>query len=198
MTGSKWALTPPFTGVVARDVVAGILGCDSAQQVARVAVQEAAARGARVRFLHVVPEGASPDERDESDTLSFTAALRALREFPRVPVTFEVAEGEPGPVFVERSTEAGILVVAADDPADELVAAGGPAAQHRSPAGIVAGTGSTAAPEANGRPARVRPAGSTASTTSTTATAAQVAAYCQRHAACDVLTVRSVHGSPAA
>lgn len=139
MTGSKWALTPPFTGIVARDVVAGVLGPAGAHAVARAAVQEAAARGARVRFLHVLPAGTPEGERDDSDSFSFAAALRALREFPRVPVTFEVAEGDAGPVLVERSAEASVLVIAADE-VDQ--------------------------PDA--------------------------AAYCHRHARCDVLTVRSV------
>lgn len=117
MTGSKWALTPPLTGIAARDVVAGLLGLAGTHAVARAAAQEAASRGARVRFVHLVPDGTDPAQRDEADNASFAAALRALREFPRVPVTFEIAEGDPGPALVERSAGADILVVAADDPA---------------------------------------------------------------------------------
>ena len=72
--------------------------------------------------------------RDDGSA-TFTAALRALREFPRVPVTFEAAVGEPGAVLVEHTTDADILVLAAGLPED-------------------------------------------------------VAAYCRRHASCDILTVR--------
>lgn len=131
-------MTPPFTGVVARDVVAGLLGTEGAHTVARAAVQEAATRGARVCFLHVVPpipEGESqlPDVVEANAT--FTASLRALREYPRVPVIFEVAAGDPGQALVEHSVDAGVLVVSALLPTD-------------------------------------------------------VAAYCHRHAHCDILTVR--------
>ncbi|GAB95080.1 nucleotide-binding universal stress UspA family protein [Kineosphaera limosa] len=177
MTRSNWALTPPLTGIVARDVVAGLLDSGSAQQVARAAVQEAAARGARVRFLHVVPEGTALEEREASDSKNFTAALRALREFPRVPVTFEVAEGEPGPVFVDRSAEAGILVIAADDPIEAET--GGRASAAAGRRACAAGT------SGRGRGGERR----------SMSRAAQLAAYCQRYAACDVLAVRYVPGA---
>ncbi|MDO5712534.1 MAG: universal stress protein [Micrococcales bacterium] len=142
MTRGNWALTASLTGIVARDVVAGLLGSEGAQAVARAAVQAAASRGARVRFLQVIeaPAGAdvhplAVDGATDERNAAFTAALRALREFPRVPVTFELAAGDPGPVLVERSADAGILVLAATLPED-------------------------------------------------------VTSYCQRHAACDILTVR--------
>lgn len=154
MTGSKWALTPPFTGIVAKDVVAGLLGHHTVQFVARAAVAEAASRGARVRFVHVVTTGLSAQERDEAVNLGFAAALRALREFPRVPVTFEAAEGEPGPALVECSAAAGILVIAAGEGRDLCDDAAAP-----DPEVVVA---------------------------------QELAAYCQRNARCDVLTVRPV------
>lgn len=177
-------MSPPFTGVAAKDVVAGLLSAHGAAAVARAAVKEAASRGARVRFLQVSSDvssdapasraGPTPQvEADRSEPVeptapveqveqveqtvpvgqveapdpaagtgalqesnaTFTAALRALREFPRVPVTFEVATGEPGAVLVERTRDAEILVLAADLPGD-------------------------------------------------------VADYCRRHAACDILSVR--------
>ncbi len=134
-------MTPSYTGIVARDVVAGLLSAEGAQTVARAAVQEAATRGARVRFLQVVPPVADgqaqvPEVVEETNA-TFTASLRALREYPRVPVTFEVAEGDPGEVLVEHTADAGVLVLSASLPAD-------------------------------------------------------LAAYCHRHAHCDVLTVRPV------
>lgn len=163
MTESKWALTPPFTGIVARDVVAGLTAADGAHAVARAAVKEAAVRGARVRFLHVVSPDTPAAEREAGDSGMFAGALRALREFPRVPVTFEVAEGEPGPVLVERSTDASILVIAAEEPDDAGDAAPGPSPRPRGDA--------------------TRPGAGLAAPLS-------AAAYCHRHATCDVLTVR--------
>ena len=110
MTGSKWALTPPLTGIAARDVVAGLLGLAGTHAVARAAAQEAASRGARVRFVHLVPDGTDPAQRDEADNASFAAALRALREFPRVPVTFEIAEGDPVLRHARRAVSDGRIV----------------------------------------------------------------------------------------
>ena len=164
MTGSKWALTPPLTGIAARDVVAGLLGLAGTQAVARAAAQEAASRGARVRFVHLVPVGTDAAQRDEADNASFAAALRALREFPRVPVTFEIAEGDPGPALVERSVGADILVVAAGDPA----------------AGHAGHAGHSGAPDTE--PSKPTEASDVHEA---------LAAYCQRHAECDVLTVRT-------
>lgn len=115
MTRGKWAVSPPFTGIVAKDVVAGLLGPRGAQAVARAAVQEAASRGARVRFLQVTP---APAGSSEENNATFAAALRALREYPRVPVTFEGAVGDPGQVLVEHTRDADILVLDAGVPDD--------------------------------------------------------------------------------
>ena len=79
----------------------------------------------------------TPEQRAALDESIFTAALRALREAPRLPVTFEVVDGDPADTFVRRSEGASVLVVA-----------------HNTA-------------DADGA----------------------VAAYCQRHARCDVLTV---------
>lgn len=145
MTTRKWAAVAPAAGVPIPDVVAGLLNDETASAVARAAVREAISRGARVRFLQVVLPGSSAQERILSDEVTFAAALKALRESPRVPVTFEVIEGEPGPAFVERSEEASVLVV------------GSLADDEESPA-----------------------------------------AYCQRHARCDLLTVKRPRDSAAA
>lgn len=56
------------------------------------------------------------DERASSDGFTFSAALRALREAPRVPVTFEVIEGDAARTFVERSDRASLLIVGTDAP----------------------------------------------------------------------------------
>lgn len=98
------------------DVVAGLVAGPSAASVARTAVREALTRGARVRFVQVLTPRGSEADRDADGASTFAAALRALRERPRVPVSFEVAVGEPGPTLVERSRRAGLLVVGEDRP----------------------------------------------------------------------------------
>lgn len=101
------------TGSVASilDVVAGLLPGDSAADVARAAVREATKRGARVRFVQLLAHGPAQDG-DDGGFRTFEAALAALRESPRVPVSFEIAAGEPGPELVRRSRGAGLVVVA--------------------------------------------------------------------------------------
>ncbi|MDO5626951.1 MAG: universal stress protein [Mobilicoccus sp.] len=102
------------------DVVAGMLPGPSAAKVAKTAVTEAASRGGRVRFLQVL--GGNTEEKDSGEASTFAAALKALREVPGVPVSFEVSVGEPGRVIVERSRGAALLVIGGDDPdvVDEL------------------------------------------------------------------------------
>lgn len=106
-----------------RDVVAGMVDGVMAVSVARAAVREAVARGARVRFLQVLPDGLTPEERAVADETTFAAALRALREAPRVPVTFETVEGDVASLFVQRSTNASVLVIAHEDAEDDAVTA---------------------------------------------------------------------------
>lgn len=126
------------------DVVAGLLELRGAGAVARAAVREAIARGSRIHFLQAHPTDVEPDDVSAHDSATFEAALRALRDSPEVPVTFEVTNGDPGAAFVERSGTAGVLVVG--------------------------GCGESAA---------------------------EVAAFCQAHATCDVLTVHAdaYHGA---
>lgn len=113
MTTTRWSSHPARRAPVG-DVVAGLSGGGAAPSVARAAVREAVARGARVRFLQVLTGALSPDERAVCEEATFTAALRALREAPRLAVTFEVVDGDPGPTFVHRSEGASVLVVAQD------------------------------------------------------------------------------------
>ncbi len=89
-----------------------------AVSVAKAAVREAVARGARVRFLQVLRDGLTPEERAVADETIFAAALRALREAPRVPVTFETVEGDVASLFVQRSANASVLVIAHEDGED--------------------------------------------------------------------------------
>ncbi|MCA0437551.1 MAG: universal stress protein [Austwickia sp.] len=121
MTTTRWP-SQPARRVPVGDVVAGLAGDGAAGSVARAAVREAVARGARVRFLQVLRGGLSADERAACDEATFTAALRALREAPRLAVTFEVVDGDPGPTFVRRSEGASVLVVAQDQRTETGVA----------------------------------------------------------------------------
>lgn len=113
MTTTRWPSHPARRAPVG-DVVAGLSGDGAASSVARAAVREAVSRGARVRFLQVLRRGLTPDERAACEEATFTAALRALRDSPRLAVTFEVVDGDPGPTFVRRSEGASVLVVAQD------------------------------------------------------------------------------------
>lgn len=121
MTTTRWPSQPARRAPVG-DVVAGLSGDGAAPSVARAAVREAVARGARVRFLQVLRGGMAPEDRAACDEATFAAALRALRESPRLAVTFEVVDGDPGPTFVRRSQGASVLVVAQDGSADGGVA----------------------------------------------------------------------------
>lgn len=127
-------------GHLVPDVVAGLVPGTGSSTVAKAAVREAVSRGARVRFLQVVPSDADDHDRAALDTAMFSAALKGLRESAKVPpTTFEIVEGDARTLLVEHSREALLLVVGSDD-------------GHE---------------------------------------ASDLAAYCQEHAECDVLTVRS-------
>ena len=88
------------------DVVAGLLNDGRAERVARVAVDEALRRGARLRFIQVVEAGLSPDEIADADQATFRAAVRALRGFRGIPCRFEVVTGDPTAMilYVEHSS----------------------------------------------------------------------------------------------
>lgn len=95
-------------------VVAGLVNDGSAVRVAKAAVQEAVRLGATVRFVQVVPEDVDEDTLAAADTATFRAALRALRGHPRTPSTFELVQGQPQEVLVDRSRHAAVLFVGAD------------------------------------------------------------------------------------
>lgn len=84
------------------DVVAGMPFGPLAPSVARAAVHEAVRYGARVWF-QALQAGTSDQARAGADDQTFSAALRALREAPRVRVAFETVVGEAEQIFVERS-----------------------------------------------------------------------------------------------
>lgn len=93
------------------DVVAGLLNDGRAERVARVAVDEALRRGARLRFIQVVEAGLSPDEIADADQATFRAAVRALRGFRGIPCRFEVVTGDPTAMLIELAHSASALIV---------------------------------------------------------------------------------------
>jgi hypothetical protein len=99
-----------------RDVVAGLVNDGLAAHVAGAAVREAVHRGARVRFVQVLPTGLSTEDRSEMDVAMFGVALRAMHKQRRVPCTFETVEGDAALTLVERSSGAAVLVVGRDRP----------------------------------------------------------------------------------
>jgi hypothetical protein len=112
--------TPTAAGtpspILAPDVVAGLVNDGMATLVAAAAVREAVHRGSRVRFVQVLPEGLSAEDRTEMDVAMFGVALRALHQQRRVPCTFETVEGDAAPTLVARSRGAAVLVVGRDAP----------------------------------------------------------------------------------
>jgi hypothetical protein len=112
-----------------RDVVAGLVNDGFATHVAGAAVREAVHRGARVRFIQVLPTGLSAEDRSDRDVAMFGVALRALHRQRRVPCTFETVEGDPAQTLVERSRGAAVLVVGRDSP-DALVRVGQYCQEH--------------------------------------------------------------------
>lgn len=98
------------------DVVAGLVNDGMATLVAGAAVREAVHRGARVRFVQVMPTGLSAEDRSDMDVAMFGVALRALHRQRRVPCTFETVEGDAAKMLVERSSGAAVLVVGRDAP----------------------------------------------------------------------------------
>ncbi|MEO6144813.1 MAG: universal stress protein [Dermatophilaceae bacterium] len=99
-----------------RDVVAGLVNDGMATLVASAAVREAVHRGARVRFVQVMPPGLSAEDRSDMDVAMFGVALKALHRQRRVPCTFETVEGDAAQMLVERSSGAAVLVVGRDAP----------------------------------------------------------------------------------
>jgi hypothetical protein len=112
-----------------RDVVAGLVNDGMATLVAGAAVRDAVHRGARVRFVQVLPKGLRAEDRSEMDVAMFGVALRALHRQRRVPCTFETVEGDAAQTLVERSDGAAVLVVGRDAP-DAVVRVGQYCQEH--------------------------------------------------------------------
>ena len=128
MTSNKWDIATWGGGPIP-DVVVALFPGASVTAVARAAVREASARGARLRFVqvHGVPvrsEG-HPSASVGEDESTFAAALRALREYPRLPVTFEsVDHGDDlEGMLIRRSRQAAVLVLGTGSDAEHELAA---------------------------------------------------------------------------
>ncbi len=87
-----------------------------ASAVGAAAVREAAARGARIRFLQVLPPGMSAEDHANAASVLFEVALKSLHRHQRIPCTFETVVGDAREMLVERSRGAALLVVGADAP----------------------------------------------------------------------------------
>ena len=98
-------------------VVAGLVNDGSALAVARAALAEAQERGGRITFVQVVAPGLGAEERADANEGTFHAAMVVLRGHPQVHSTFEVVMGDVAQTLVNRSRDAGILIVGEDDPA---------------------------------------------------------------------------------
>lgn len=96
------------------DVVACLHNDGRAESIATVAVAEARRRGARLRFLQVVQDGLTPDERADADQSTFRGAVRALRGFRGIPCRFELVTGDPTPVLVDLTGSASVIIVGDD------------------------------------------------------------------------------------
>ncbi len=106
--------TLAYTPGLSADVVAGLLNDGQADAVAEAAVNEAIARGARLRFVQVVDEGLSPQQRTEADRATFRSAVRALQGVRGIPCRFEVVTGDPTDTLLELSHSAAAIILGVD------------------------------------------------------------------------------------
>lgn len=104
----------------AGDVVAGLVNNVLASAVGAAAFREAAARGARIRFLQVLPPGMSADDHASAASVLFDVALKSLQQTRRMPCIFETVVGTAPETLVELSRGAALLVVGADAPDAEI------------------------------------------------------------------------------
>jgi nucleotide-binding universal stress UspA family protein len=111
MTIGRSQTAIPYAPGLVGDVVAGLANDGRAEGIARVAVDEARRRGARLRFLQVVREDLSPHERADADQATFRAAVRALRGFRGIPCRFELVTGDPTPTLLELARSASVIIV---------------------------------------------------------------------------------------
>jgi nucleotide-binding universal stress UspA family protein len=111
MTISRSHSAIPYAPGLVGDVVAGLANDGRAESIARVAVAEARARGARLRFVQIVREGLTSHERANADQATFRAAVRALRGFRGIPCRFELVTGDPTTTFLDLAHSASVIIV---------------------------------------------------------------------------------------
>lgn len=96
------------------EVLAVLVDDGSARAVASVAVQEAVARHAPVRFIQVLSPQLDDGGRSIAEETMFRDGLRALRGHPRTHTVFEVLRGHAPETIRSRSRNAELLVVGSD------------------------------------------------------------------------------------
>jgi hypothetical protein len=101
------------------EVLALLVDDGSAGAVASVAVQEAVARHAPVRFIQVMPPQLDDQARSIAEEAMFREGLHALRGHPRTHIVFEVLQGGAREMIRSRSRNAELLVVG-DEQKSEL------------------------------------------------------------------------------
>ena len=111
--------TTPQLSRLSGHVVAGLLDNGLAAAVARVAVEEATVRNAKITFLHVVPDGLSSADHAAAAAAMFRTVLRANGVGAvAVACTFETVSGDAGEALVVSCEDADLLVVGIDDTHD--------------------------------------------------------------------------------
>jgi hypothetical protein len=97
------------------EVLALLIDAGSAGTVASIAVKEAVARQAPVRFLQIVPAHLDDEGRSLVEESMFRAGLHALRGHPRTHSVFEVVRSHLSTVVRSRSRDAVLVVVGVDE-----------------------------------------------------------------------------------
>ncbi len=92
-----------------------LVDAGSAGTVASIAVKEAVARQAPVRFLQIVPAYLDDEGRSLTEESMFRAGLHALRGHPRTHSVFEVVRSHLSTVVRSRSRDAVLVVVGFDE-----------------------------------------------------------------------------------
>jgi hypothetical protein len=110
------------------EVVAVLVDDGSARAVASVAVEEAVARQAPVRFLQLVSSYHDDEGRALAEEKMFRAGLQALHGHPRTHSVFEVVRSDPTAIVRTRSRDAALVVVGVDAKRD---VPGGPSLANR-------------------------------------------------------------------
>lgn len=95
-------------------IVVGVDGSAESMSALDLAAEEAASRVAPLTIVHVCnpTAGEAAEQSAAGGRLLATAVSRALAEHPALSATVELLPGIPAEVLVERSRQAGLLVIA--------------------------------------------------------------------------------------